>query len=331
MHMKNITRRLPLLLLVAFAFAAVQTARAADDRVKVIFDTDIGGDPDDGLALTYLLKEPRCNLIGITTTAARPELCAHVASALCQSLGRKDIPIRCGCTLPINIGQDLRKYTVDFKKKVHTWDDELKNWPHDEIACDYTAVEFLRQTIRANPGEVVLFTSAQFSNVAALFAVDPEIPALLKRLVVVGCDLEGIVDWDGFVDPYATAALLEGGFRTPPKELFLHNADVTTPLNLPVDEGRAYTSRSPDLRFLRGYYAEQWYARPHNLYFHDPIAAVAIFHPEICTYEPSAIKIDVNDRGISYRTKDPTKWVWQTLRKVDFAKFREIYLSVMSK
>lgn len=98
-----------------------------------------------------------------------------------------------------------------------------------------------------------------------------------------------------------------------------------------ADEGRAYTAQSPDLRFLRGYYAEQWYSRPHNLYFHDPIAAVAIFHPEICTYEPSAVKIDVNDRGISYRTKDPSKWTWQTLRAVDFEKFREIYISVVSR
>jgi inosine-uridine nucleoside N-ribohydrolase len=168
--------------LLAFAVAGwALVASAATAREKVIFDTDIGGDPDDGLALTYLLKEPRC-------------------------------------------------------------------------------------------------------------------------------DLEGIVDWDGFVDPY-----------------------VTTPLNLPADEGRAYTAQSPDLRFLRGYYAEQWYSRPHNLYFHDPIAAVAIFHPEICTYEPSAVKIDVNDRGISYRTKDASKWTWQTLRAVDFEKFREIYISVMSK
>ena len=33
---------------------------------KVLFDTDIGSDIDDALALAYLLKEPRCELLGIT-------------------------------------------------------------------------------------------------------------------------------------------------------------------------------------------------------------------------------------------------------------------------
>lgn len=34
---------------------------------KVILDTDIGLDIDDALALAYLLKNPNCNLMGVTT------------------------------------------------------------------------------------------------------------------------------------------------------------------------------------------------------------------------------------------------------------------------
>ncbi len=48
---------------------------------KVLLDTDIGGDIDDAICLAYLLKEPQCNLIGITTVCGEPEKRAAVADA----------------------------------------------------------------------------------------------------------------------------------------------------------------------------------------------------------------------------------------------------------
>ncbi len=35
---------------------------------KILLDTDIGSDIDDALCLAYLLAQPRCQLLGITTT-----------------------------------------------------------------------------------------------------------------------------------------------------------------------------------------------------------------------------------------------------------------------
>ena len=300
-------------------------------REKVIFDTDIGGDPDDGLALQYLLREPECELLGITTSAGRPEVCARVASALCRALGRNDVPIHAGCSKPIHRGMDL---VPKSPPKKNGWVQALEEWPHDEIADDRSAVGFLRQTIRANPGEVTLFTSCQYSNVMTLFALDPEIPSLLKRLVVVGGNFDGKSrEWNALVDVFATAGLLEGGPRKPPKDLVLHGAEVTMPIHVAPDEGRAFMSKSSDFAFLRGYYAERWYARQFDLFFHDPIAAVAIFHPEIMTYEPSAVRVDVLDHARTFRTK-PTgdsTWVWRTATAVDFERFKSHYLAVMKK
>ena len=50
---------------------------------KILFDTDIGSDIDDALALAYLLKEPRCELLGITTVTSFPE-----QRAALRALGR---------------------------------------------------------------------------------------------------------------------------------------------------------------------------------------------------------------------------------------------------
>ena len=53
------------------------------DKLKILFDTDIGTDIDDALALTFLLNEPRCELLGITTCTGEAEERAKLASMLC--------------------------------------------------------------------------------------------------------------------------------------------------------------------------------------------------------------------------------------------------------
>ena len=62
---------------------------------KILLDTDIGGDIDDAICLAYLLKEPQCELLGITTVCGQPEKRAAVADAICKAAGVK-IPIVAG-------------------------------------------------------------------------------------------------------------------------------------------------------------------------------------------------------------------------------------------
>ena len=92
-------------------------------------------------------------------------------------------------------------------------------------------------------------------------------------------------------------------------------------------------AKSPDFAFVRDHYAEQWYARGINLYFHDPIAAVAIFHPEIISYSQSAVSVDVSDKARTRRVfpGGSSNWVWQTATGVDFKHFLDCYLGVCRK
>lgn len=62
---------------------------------KILLDTDIGGDIDDAVCLAYLLREPQCELLGITTVCGQPQRRAEIADAICRSAGR-DIPIARG-------------------------------------------------------------------------------------------------------------------------------------------------------------------------------------------------------------------------------------------
>ncbi|MFN7723115.1 MAG: nucleoside hydrolase, partial [Pirellulaceae bacterium] len=67
----------------------------AGEPVSIIFDTDIGNDVDDALAMGVLhaLESRReCKLIGVTITKDHP-LAARFVQAVNQFYGRPDIPI----------------------------------------------------------------------------------------------------------------------------------------------------------------------------------------------------------------------------------------------
>ena len=71
-----------------------------DEKVKVLFDTDIGSDIDDAVALAYLLCQGRCELLGVTTVSGEAALRAEMASAMCLHMGRDDIPVHAGADRP---------------------------------------------------------------------------------------------------------------------------------------------------------------------------------------------------------------------------------------
>ena len=141
--------------------------------VKILLDTDIGSDINDAVCLAYLLANPECDLLGITTVTGEPEKRAMMASAMCRIAGKK-IPVYPGAANPILIPQLQLKATQSKA---------LKIYPHQKEFQQGEAVEFLRRTIRKYPGEILLLTIAPLTNIGLLFSVDPEIPSLLKGMV----------------------------------------------------------------------------------------------------------------------------------------------------
>lgn len=113
---------------------------------KVLLDTDIGTDIDDAVRLAYLLSQPHCDLLGITTVTGEAEQRAMIASAICKAAG-KNIPIYPGVEQPLLIPQYQPK-AQQAKALAH--------WEHDTAFPRGEAIEFLRHTIRQHPDEIVL-------------------------------------------------------------------------------------------------------------------------------------------------------------------------------
>ena len=257
---------------------------ANEPMVPVLFDTDIGSDIDDALALAYLLAEPRCELVGITTATGEPQDRARLADAVCRAAGRTDVAIHSGVEPPI-LGT-LKQPHAEQKSV-------LPRWAHQSEFAPNTAVPFMREVVRARPGEIMLLAVGPLTNVGLLFAIDPEVPRLLKRLVIMG----GIytsrpieppwTEWNLYGDPHAAAL----AFRAPVPEITAFGLDVTLRCDLSAEECRR--------RFQGGALdvvadaAEVWFTRTERIVFHDPLAAVAIFHPDVCDYQRGRVEVDL--------------------------------------
>ena len=251
---------------------------------KILLDTDIGSDIDDAVCLAYLLANPECELLGITTVSGEAEKRAQMASAVCM-VAEKKIPIFPGREEPLLPG---RAWQPKAPQAI-----ALARWPHDECFPRGNAVEFLRQTIHAHPGEVILLSIGPLTNVAALFAADTDIPSLLKGLVMM-CGVFtnrqagiGPLEWNAMLDPIATAIVYRAAVR-------MHHSiglDVTCQVNMPAAEVRQ-RFQVPLLRPVLDF-AEVWFQRVDQITFHDPLAATTIFDDGICTFERGRVDVEL--------------------------------------
>jgi purine nucleosidase len=263
--------------------------------VKVLLNTDIGGDIDDAVCLAYLLANPECELLGITTVTSGAVERAKLASVLCK-IANKDIPIYPGSENPLLIPQLQTKVDQAFA---------LKNWKHQKNYSSGEAVEFLRSTIRKHPGKVILLTIGPLTNVAVLFSVDPEIPSLLKGLYsMCGHYLRkdrkvSRVEWNAMLDYHATAMV----YNSKVKIHRSYGLDVTTKLTMNPDEFKQRFSEYVLLKPVVDF-SKAWFKNWPLVTFHDPLAAVAIFDKKVCEYQKGLVEVELEKK----KERGLTKW-----------------------
>src|SRR5512138_1823100 len=108
-------RLIPLLLLLAMA-------AFGQKPIPIIFDTDIGDDIDDALALALALQSPEIDVRAITTVIDDTDLRTRLAWKQLGIYGRRDIPLGTGASEPLLdpvVNNKSRQY------EVLTADDEI--------------------------------------------------------------------------------------------------------------------------------------------------------------------------------------------------------------
>ena len=285
---------------------------------KVLLDFDIGTEIDDAIALAYLLANPECELVGITTSCGESIKRAEMASVLCRAAGKK-VPIHAGCERPPLIPQ-MEPTAPQAAIFPH--------YEHDTGFAPNTAIPFMQKVIRENPGEVTLLAVAPMTNLGLLFAMDPELPELLdglyllcgspthQRHAVVTESLsamerddfirvlasQGILENNSIVDPHATSIVYRARCRN-----FVNIGNNVSSRVVMTPEEAERRFRHPIMQVVMSI-AREWFKDEPRVSFHDPLAAVCIFNDDVCSYKRGYMDCVLDSRllgGMTIFREDP--------------------------
>lgn len=244
--------------------------------VKLILDTDIGTDVDDAWALALCLGSSDIDLLGVTLVYADLETRAKVALKMLKLAGRTDVPVYRGISEPSTQGLTLY-------------------WPgHEGTDTDFSdieglsardgAVDFILETVRRHPGEVVVAPIGPLTNIAAAIQRDPETMRKVKRFAIMGSTYSGEgrehagIEHNIHSDPSAAKIVYESGIPA-----------TSVGLNVTGNVVIRRDDLAPIKQTAFGAYlaamTEQLYGiwgRDHA-YMHDPLAVATEIDPTLVT------------------------------------------------
>jgi purine nucleosidase len=286
----------------------------------VFADVDTG--VDDAFALAYLLASADAELVGIASTAGNvgvQEVCRN-NRALLELCGARGIPVSVGSAQPLSI--PLRT-AEDTHGPTGLGYAELPEPSIQPIGGDAAAAWIA--AARARPGELVGLVTGPLTNLALALRAEPELPGLLRRLVIMGGSFEyrgnttPVAEWNIAVDPEAAAEVF-AAFAGHPGELpLVCGLNVTESIMLtpqilarlataagcpgsvmsPQDpRGRRSAAANPLIRVFEDamrFYFEFHFDQGEGYlaHLHDPFAAAVALDPSLVRTRTATVDVEL--------------------------------------
>ena len=260
---------------------------------RVIFDTDIGTDVDDCLALAFLLGSPEIRIEAITTVYGDVGLRARMCRKLLELRGGVDIPVHEGIAQPL-LGLDPVYWPGHEGVGLLEPDDLLEG-----AAGHAHAVDVLIERVMAAPGEITVLAVGPLTNIAAAILREPAFATSVAGFTIMG----------GLIATHTIGTLAEHNIRCDPEAahiVFSSGAaidliplDVT--LRAVIDAAGVERIRAAGTPFHDAV-ADQvaryppFAERGGRTFLHDPLAAAALLRPDLLTWTDLAIQVELNGR-----------------------------------
>lgn len=305
---------------------SAQVAFAVENgREKVLLDTDMVEAFDDGVAMVLLANAPNVDLVGVTTVSGNTWSREGAAYALRQlEIEGRDVPVAVGLRLPFRsqrhetFPQERQLFGIGEDAWVGSFGcEEPDSWKTvyrerygraPQFQSDSrNAVDFIIDTIRANPGEITIAAIGPCSNLAAAILKDPDIVPLVKRVVYMGGsffkpgNVTPAAEFNWWFDPEAARITV----RSPFAEQIMVGLDVCEKVTFGKKHYDALLEvLGPSLQadILRSTFSGSMFASDPGAtqFIWDVIVAAIIIDPVIITDEV-VHKVDVNDTfSLSY-------------------------------
>lgn len=283
---------------------------------KVVIDCDTG--VDDALAILYLAAQPNVEILAAGTVHGNvpPEQGALNTLNVLEVAGLTNVPVSIGAARPL--AQNAT--SADF---VHG-SDGLGNVnlpaPAMSPSTEPAAIQLIRLA-RDRPGELTLIATGPLTNVALACLLEPALPRLLGRVVVMGgaVYVPGNVNYDAeaniWNDPEAAALVLSAGFDLTLVGLDVTNRAVATEAE--IDELRSGSRRAQFVwRIIQKYldYHQEYYGE-RFCHLHDPLAAAIAIDPQLADLHPTPLHVELRGqmtRG-AVRGNPRDRWEGPTL------------------
>jgi purine nucleosidase len=267
--------------------------KGTNDMVtKILFDTDIGSDVDDCLALALILASPELELVGVTAVYGDVALRSRMILKLLGLRGVSGVPVAAGASKPL-LGK-RRVYWAGHEGKGLLTPTDAGLQPVAEHAAD-----FIARTVMAQPGQIVLAAVGPLTNVALAFLKEPRLAQNLAGLTIMGGVVGGAnalhlpwVEHNIRCDPEAAHIVFSAGAA-----LTVVPLDVATQVRIRgEDVARIRAANDP----FHDAIADQVACYPPFVergwtHLHDPLAVATLLDPTLVESQP--VRIIVETQG----------------------------------
>jgi purine nucleosidase len=260
------------------------------DQHRVIFDTDIGTDVDDILALAFLLGSPEVRIEGVTTVYGDVGLRARMVRKLLQLRDIDGIPVHTGVGRPL-LGLDPVYWPGHEGVGLLDESDDLP------APSETHAVDFLVGHVLANPGQITLLAVGPLTNVATAIVREPRFAKALRRLVIMGGRIDvtdttsGPAEHNIKCDPEAAHVVFSSGapIELVPLDVTLRAVIRQPGVDALMRKGTPYHNALADqVARYPGFVS-----RGGSTFLHDPLAAMAVVRPDHLGWTPYHLGIEL--------------------------------------
>ncbi|MEP7158264.1 MAG: nucleoside hydrolase [Chloroflexota bacterium] len=313
--------------------------------MKVIIDVDTG--IDDAMALLCAVASPEAELLAVTCTSGNVEAgqVADNTISLLDLAGRSDVEVALGRRVPLKRPLMTTPETHGPKGVGYA---TLRD-PARAVSTRHSADLIVEEARRA-PGEVTLITLAPLTNLAVALEREPDLPRLLKSLVMMAGAYRSpgntapTSEWNVACDPEAMQAVLsawesaEGVGRPVALGLDVTERAKVTPDHLARLHAAAGNPHANEiltfiddaLRFYMEFHSR--FDGFYGAFIHDALAVAAALDPNLIETEALPVQVELAGSLTSGETVTDWRRVWGRPPNLDICvaanteKFFELFI-----
>lgn len=252
--------------------------------MKIIFDTDIGDDIDDALALDLALKLGY-EIIGVTTVFKNTEFRARIAKKLLKLYGRQSVPVYAGWGDALQGSADEEEIPCQFTEDI------LRSEYAPDGGKD-DAVDFLVECAEKYGGDLTIIAIGPLTNMARAVMKNAKAMRGVGQILLMGGDyVNQYSEWNILCDVDAAKIVYEADL---PLVCFGHELTSRTQIS-PEQQAALF---SLDYDGYSRYLAELsrlWYKSKeagHLVILHDVITAYYAAHKEYFKTRETLVKVE---------------------------------------